>query len=158
MKKLLLLVGILVLTLGCSPEPEVIYRDVEVVVTASPTYPLYTSGEARAKIIEYVKNQGSYWVKYDDSYNVNVDYNGWNYYCYHTEFNYGSSLDGISFPTGPGEIYRTGKFSWMILPYDPNNYAWTLQRVASPKVDWHPDYKWTLYERTETISSTHRTC
>jgi len=36
MKKLLLLIGILVLILGCSSEPEIVYRDVEVVVTATP--------------------------------------------------------------------------------------------------------------------------
>jgi len=36
MKKLLLLIGILILTLGCSPEPEIVYRDVEIVVTATP--------------------------------------------------------------------------------------------------------------------------
>ena len=34
MKKLLLLIGILILTLGCSPEPEIVYK--EIIVTATP--------------------------------------------------------------------------------------------------------------------------
>ena len=138
MKKLLLLIGILVLTLGCSSEPEIIYRDV--VVTATPTYPLYTSGEARAKIIESLK--GNRASGYTPDGNI--------IYCYRTEYHYyyKSDLD----------TSLTGTFTWNMLPYDNSNYAWTLQRIASPSVDFHPNYKWTLYERTETISSNDPDC
>ena len=47
---------------------------------------------------------------------------------------------------------------WNMLPYDNSNYAWTLQRNASPNASFHPNYKWTLYERTETISSNDPDC
>ena len=141
MKKLLLLIGILVLTLGCSSEPEIIYRDVEVVVTATPTYPLYTSGEAEAKITKYIKSEDYlYWYKGGSTWIS----------CYRTEFPYANASDP--------DTDLTGTFTWNMLSYDNSNYAWTLQRVASPSVDFHPNYKWTLYERTETISSDHPDC
>ena len=135
MTKLFLLIGILILALGCSSEPEIIYQ--EVVVTATPTYPLYTSGEAEAKIIQYLK--GKRVSKYQS---VIIK-------CYETEFTYQNNADGIS---------RTGTFTWNMLPYDNSNYAWTLQRIASPKVDFWADYKWIFYERTETISSNDPEC
>jgi len=157
MKKLLLLIGILILTLGCSSEPEIIYKEIivtqepeiiykevivekEVIVTATPTYPLYTSGEARAKIIKYLKGNRAYGHTPD----------GKIIYCYRTEYSYNYKSDP--------DTFLTGTFTWNMHSYDYSNYAWTLQRNASPSASFHPNYKWTLYERTGTISSDHPDC
>jgi len=137
MKKLLLLIGILVLILGCSPEPEIIYQ--EVVVTATPTYPLYTSGEARALLIEYMKADKG---RYEEGGR------GSTHRCYQATYKYKTSEES-------GLI---GKFEYTISLYDATNYAWTLTRYPDKPRSWLTNYKWTLYERTGTISSDHPGC
>tara|TARA_Y100000590_G_C15587608_1_gene964740 strand:+ start:765 stop:1163 length:399 start_codon:yes stop_codon:yes gene_type:complete len=123
MKKLLLLIGILILTLGCSSEPEIIYRDVEVVVTATPppfptTTPTLTAYQAKLLTAQRMLRKGCWGDTRSRSYEKSVieqllaEYQG-------------KRLDG-------GDLYDIEE-TWV--------------------VRWHPDSRsfWVVYDRTRKI-------